>query len=308
MKKQFKINIILALILFSGSLAQASSIDYKSASNHLADPVFQDYIATASGYSTLPLIEKKSDYRDSPGPVKTGLKNSFKNGLYSTVLKPQPQTKAAVKDKSVFKSIAVKKTGKKLSSVNPLFYKVRFANETGRIDSRVLPLNSQPSVKHMNYTFIQILFKGEDSSAFVDKIAEDALFKFAGERKILTKTGKTEKILILGWVPYKGFNSIYKSPQVLKVSFEKSKIVFSSMTDISFVLKLPYQTDHSPFVSSFLEDISKKTGFRLNKTAPIERNYNIMLVTGKVPVDKIRNIYQSPFVIQVKLTEQSIEI
>ncbi|MCK5583087.1 MAG: hypothetical protein KAI33_04820, partial [Elusimicrobiales bacterium] len=231
---------------------------------------------------------------------------SNKDGLYSIVIKSQAKKKIEPKPNLVFTAAMLESSTKKVSLINPLFYKVRFANERGRIDSRVLPLDFYNAANHMNYVFIQILFRGEDSSDFVDKIAEEAFFKFAGERKVLSKTGKTEKILILGWVPYNGFETISKKSEVVKVSFEKSKIDFSAMTDISFVLKLPYRAEHSPFISSFLEDISKKTGFMLNKTAPIKQNYSIMLVTGKVPIDKIRNVYQSPFVIQVKLTEQSI--
>ncbi|MCK4936555.1 MAG: hypothetical protein KAR84_06855 [Elusimicrobiales bacterium] len=312
MIKRFKTNIFLLIGLFScGSLfTQAGNIDYKSADNNLVDPVYQDYISTVLDYSTLPIAKNPSDFRDSLGPIKKGLKNYFltsnKNGLYSAVIKPRTKRKTEEKVKSVIKVVAAKTSSKKTFFVNPLFYKVKFANEAGRIDSRVLPLDFYNAANHMNYVFIQILFRGEDSSDFVDKIAEEAFFKFAGERKVLSKTGKTEKILILGWVPYNGFETISKKSEVVKVSFEKSKIDFSAMTDISFVLKLPYRAEHSPFISSFLEDISKKTGFMLNKTAPIKQNYSIMLVTGKVPIDKIRNVYQSPFVIQVKLTEQSI--
>ncbi len=312
MIKQFKINAFLCISSFSFLVmcVDANKIDYKSVSNHLADPIFQDYIATTSGCSTLPIAQKPSDFRDSLGPVKTGLENSFlisnKDGLYSTVIKSQAKKKIEPKPNLVFTAAMLESSTKKVSSINPLFYKVRFANERGRIDSRVLPLNFSDAGNHLNYVFIQILFRGEDSSDFVDKIAKEAYFKFAGERKVLSNTGKTEKILILGWVPYNGFNAISKDSSIIKISFEKSKIDFSAMTDISFVLKLPYQTDHTPFISSFLEDISKKTGFMLIKTAPIEKNYNIMLVTGKVPVDKIRNIFQSPFVIQIKLAEQSI--
>ncbi len=307
MIKQFKINIFLLVGLFSfGSLfAQANTVDYKNMDNNLTNPIFQDYIATASS-QVLPLIKKTSDFRDSLGPLKSGLKNSFKNGLYSTVIVPQAKIKTETKVKSVFEVAKIKKSKKSVSLISPLVYKVRFANEAGRIDSRVLPLDLHDSYSHVNYIFIQILFRGEDASDFVDEISKESFFKFAGERKILNKTGKTEKVLILGWVPYNGFNVINKNPNVLKVSFEKSKTKLASMTDISFVLKLPYKTDHSPFISSFLEDISNKTGFMLNKTASIEKNYSIMLVTGKVPVDRIRNIYQSPFVIQVKLAEQSI--
>ena len=312
MIKRFKTNIFLLIGLFScGSLfTQAGNIDYKSADNNLADPVYQDYVSTILGYSSLPIAKNPSDFRDSLGPVKKGLKNYFltstESGLYSAVIKPQAKRKTEVKVKSVIKTSIAEVLNKKTSFVNPLYYKVKLANEAGRIDSRVLPLDFYNAANHMNYVFIQILFRGEDSSDFVDKIAEEAFFKFAGERKVLSKTGKTEKILILGWVPYNGFETISKKSEVVKVSFEKSKIDFSAMTDISFVLKLPYRAEHSPFISSFLEDISKKTGFMLNKTAPIKQNYSIMLVTGKVPIDKIRNVYQSPFVIQVKLTEQSI--
>jgi len=60
--------------------------------NNLTNPIFQDYIATASS-QVLPLIKKTSDFRDSLGPLKSGLKNSFKNGLYSTVIVPQAKLK-----------------------------------------------------------------------------------------------------------------------------------------------------------------------------------------------------------------------
>jgi len=313
MIKRFGINTLLAIGLISlvALFVNATdSTDYKNVSSNLPDPIFQDYIGTAAGYLSLPQETGVSDFKDSPGPVKTGLKNVFlssnKDGLYSTVIKLQAKKKVEPKPNLVFTVAKLKSSTKKASSINPLFYKVRFANETGRIDSRVLPLDSFDSYSHMNYAFVQILLKGEDSSDFVDKIAKEALFKFAGERKVLSKTGRVEKILILGWVPYNGFNAISKDSNVIKVSFEESKIDFSAMTDISFVLKLPYQTDHTPFISSFLEDINKKTGFILNKTAPIEKNYSIMLVTGKVPIDKIRDVFQSPFVIQIKLAEQSI--
>ncbi|MCG2724650.1 MAG: hypothetical protein L6420_00105 [Elusimicrobia bacterium] len=311
MKKQVKINTLFLLWLFGCwcLFAQNSDIGYGNINEHLMDPIFQDYVETIAGYSSLPLTNNISDFRDSLGPVKTGLKNSFvnsKNGLYTTIIKPQVEGKTGAKVKLAKIEPAVKSPAKKFYS-NSLFYKVKFAGERGRIDSRVPPLDLYDSGdSYMNYIFVHILLNGQDASGFVDKISKEASFKFAGERKVLNKTGKTDNVLVLGWIPYKGFESIYKNPEVIKVSLEKSKLEFSAMTSISFVLKLPYQTEHSPFISSFLEDIGKKTGFMLDKTASFRENSAIMLITGKAPVDKISDIFQSPFVLQLKLTEQSI--
>ena len=332
MIKRVTINIfLLSGLLGFGNLFAQNNIDYghginpwqaatlapavlfppeTAGNNHLADPIFQDYIQTILNYSSLPPTNNKADFRDSPGDVKTGLKNSFlssiKNGLYITEINPKPKGKTDTKIKPVSAERTGGSTDKKEFYSNPLVYKVKFADETGRIDSRVLPLDLFGFGNYPNYIFVQILFKGEDSSEFVDKIAKEAFFKFAGERKILNKGAKTEKILILGWIPYKGFGHIYDDPAVIKVSFEKSRIEFSAMTDISFILKLPYQSERGLFISSFLKDVSKKTGFMFDKAEVFEKKSDIMLITGKATVDKIRDIFQSPFVLQLKLAKQSI--
>lgn len=279
--------------------------------SYLADPILYDYLGTITGYLKDPHVVG-SDFRDAPGPLpKTGLKavagdlKSVSGSVLPSFRKSGIKKSAKIKFDVSTMNHSSGDFNKILSEegvlFNPLFYKVKLAEENGRIDSFVIPLDLNASANvFRNYLFVNILLESDKYEDFVRDLEKKVFFKFAGERKIFDRFGKTKEIIVLGWIPRNGFNAIYDNPKVLKVSIEDSRTEFPAMTKISFMLKLPRQIASDIFVASFLKDISEKNGFRFESVNSLENGFGLVNVTGKAPIDKINDIFSSPFVLQIK--------
>lgn len=312
MFKRLKIYFFFCMALLCGLplSVQSEKPDKCDKAGYLPDPILNDYLGTITGYLREPHVIG-SDFRDVPGPLpKTGLKafaGDLKSVSDSVLLSFRKNGKKAAKIKFDLSMMnhSLGDFNKILSKegvrFNPLFYKVKLAEENGRIDSSVIPLNLNASANvFRNYLFVNILLESDKYEGFVRNLEKKVFFKFAGERKIFDRFGKTKEIVVLGWIPRNGFNFIYDNPKVLKVSIEDSRTEFPAMTKISFMLKLPRQIASDLFVSSFLRDISEKNGFRLEAVNSLENGSGLVNVTGKVPIDKINDIFSSPFVLQIK--------
>ena len=134
-------------------------------------------------------------------------------------------------------------------------------------------------------------------------------FKFAGEKTYFTGGGK--QTFLLGWAPYSKLESIYKHPQVSRVTIEKKSAGIPFRTGVRFTLRAPGGTLSGVFVSDFLRQLSASTGFASENVFRLPQNtgnakFTAFEITGSLPVDMVGEISRSPFVAAVEFRDKSL--
>ncbi|MGC8867008.1 MAG: hypothetical protein ACP5PA_02185 [Elusimicrobiales bacterium] len=230
------------------------------------DPELERYFEKRYGYL------KDDPLRDSPSSITQTSTSFLKDKIFTYTLIPQPD----------YTEI-------------PLHYDLKKQNTSGPL-SYYITLPSKNTILK-TYTMVDVTVDKDEYLDVIKKLSSIG-FLMAGEET----SRESKNTVIFGWVCDSYFNSLFKIKGVERVSISSRKL---SAPPISLLItvKVPNNRSLTVFIDRFITKLSEY-GFRRENLEILSEDkkyrFSVIRIKGSIPLDKIKLIIRSPFVVEVQ--------